>query len=128
VAGRLFPEGRDGGADARTFAAELCAWIEANLGLDYAWPGNFRELEQCARAVLIRGHYRPESGERAYASRARTDDLADRLQACDLSADELLTRYCAKVYAAVGTFDGAARRLGLDRRTVRARVSKHLEG
>jgi transcriptional regulator with AAA-type ATPase domain len=127
VAGRLFPEGREGSADADTFAAELCAWIEANLGLDYAWPGNFRELEQCARAVLIRGRYRPEPGERTPGSGARSDDLAERLRAGDLTADELLTRYCAKVYAAVGTFDGAARRLGLDRRTVRARVTKHLE-
>jgi transcriptional regulator with AAA-type ATPase domain len=117
VADRLLPRDQEGGAESRAFAAELCGWIEANLGLDYAWPGNFRELEQCARAVLIRGRYRPEG-------RAAPDDLSERVRAADLSADELLTRYCALVYDREGTFDGAARRLGLDRRTVRARVAK----
>lgn len=117
VAARMLP----GGAERRAFAADLSAWIEAELGLDYPWPGNFRELEQCARAFLLRGHYRPERATR----RARgLDDLVARLRAGELSADELLDRYCAHVHGAVGTYEGAARRLGLDRRTVKARAQR----
>jgi len=125
VAGRLLARGEADAAESRAFASELCEWIEQNLGLDYAWPGNFRELEQCGRAVLVRGRYRPEPD--AKRGRDGADELADRMRAGEMSADDLLTRYCALVYDAVGTFDGAARRLGLDRRTVRARVAKHRE-
>jgi hypothetical protein len=39
-----------------------------------------------------------------------------------LSADDLLRRYCTLVYFQVGSYEGAAERLGLDRRTVKAKV------
>jgi DNA-binding NtrC family response regulator len=38
---------------------ELVEWIDRNLGVGYRWPGNFRELEQCVRNWMIRGHYQP---------------------------------------------------------------------
>ena len=39
-------------------------WIDSNLGRDYAWPGNFRELEQCVRNVMIRRDYQPATRPR----------------------------------------------------------------
>ena len=39
-----------------------------------------------------------------------------------LTADDLLQRYCALVHAETGSYLETARRLGLDRRTVRAKV------
>ncbi|MFT4649551.1 MAG: hypothetical protein ACI9X4_002791 [Glaciecola sp.] len=116
VANKLLPGDSD--AEAKSFSDELCTWIESCLGLDYAWPGNFRELEQCARSVLVRGQYRPSSA----SSQAQPSGLGGLLTNKQLTADELLTRYCAQIFAEVGTYEGAARRLGLDRRTVRARV------
>ncbi len=101
------------------FAAEAAAWIEHELGLDYAWPGNFRELEQCARAILIRGEYRPERT----SSRGAANETAAAFEAGTLTADELLRRYCRHVYALEGSYEGAARRLDLDRRTVKVKVS-----
>lgn len=118
VADRLLPSANGAGAEAKLFGAELCDWIEANLGMNYPWPGNFRELEQCAKAVFIRGNYSPESQLR----KAETQDLASAIRSNSLTADDLLTRYCAQVFAEVGTYDGAARQLKLDRRTVKARV------
>ncbi|MEZ5978829.1 MAG: sigma 54-interacting transcriptional regulator [Planctomycetota bacterium] len=106
--------------EARALAAEVADWIEAELGLDHTWPGNFRELEQCVRAYLVRGEYRP--GEARGSTGERVGSLADDLRAGRVDANELLDRYCAQVYDEVGTFEGAARRLGLDRRTVRSRV------
>ena len=49
-----------------------------------------------------------------------------RLRALELTAEELLSAYCTLVYAREGSYDGAARRLGLDRRTVRAKVDAQL--
>ena len=39
-----------------------------------------------------------------------------------LTADELLSRYCTLVYAETQSYVETARRLGLDRRTVKSRV------
>ena len=55
----LFTAQRIAGDDAEELAREVEAWIEGNLGRDYAWPGNIRELEQCVRNCLVRGEYHP---------------------------------------------------------------------
>ena len=38
---------------------EVVEWIGRNLEAGYPWPGNFRELEQCVRNLMIRNHYQP---------------------------------------------------------------------
>ncbi len=111
VAGELV-----GGEGAVRLAAEVAAWIDAHLGRDYPWPGNFRELEQCARNVMIRGTYRP--GRPSDAPR----DLAARIEDLAFDADELLSLYATLAYHRTGSYVGAAEKLGLDRRTVRARI------
>jgi transcriptional regulator with AAA-type ATPase domain len=100
-------------------AAEVVAWIDRRLGPAYPWPGNVRELAQCVSNVLIRGEYLPA------ATAPSTDprrSLAEEILAARLTADDLLNRYCALVYAETGSYQETARRLGLDRRTVKARV------
>ena len=54
------------------------------------------------------------------------DELAELLRRGSLSAEELLRRYCTQVYARTGSYEAAARRLGLDRRTVKAKVDPEL--
>ena len=104
------------GADA--LAAEVHDWIVGRLGEDYAWPGNFRELEQCVRNVLIRKEYHPPTGGGATAA----GRLAEELHTGKLTADELVRRYCALVYSQTRNYEETARRLGLDRRTVKSKV------
>ena len=50
---------RVAGAEADELALEVVTWIDQNLEPDYPWPGNYRELEQCVKNVLIRRDYRP---------------------------------------------------------------------
>src|SRR6185437_9279810 len=45
---------RVAGAEAEELAPEVMEWINSNLGPEYSWPGNYRELEQCVKNVLIR--------------------------------------------------------------------------
>ncbi len=110
-----------GDDEAATVAAEAEAWIGSHLGPAYRWPGNVRELEQCVRNVLVRGEYRPPG-----RSSASDDGLAAALRAGHLSADELVARYCTLVYAETRSYQETARRLGLDRRTVKAKVDPEL--
>ena len=111
---------RVAGQEGEELAGEVLAWIERNLGADYAWPGNYRELEQCIKNVLIRRNYRPS---RAAPSNP-TDEFAEAARAGRLSADELLSRYVTMVYSRTRSYEETARRLGLDRRTVKAKIDR----
>jgi hypothetical protein len=108
-----------GEAEADALAQEVEAWIGKHLGRDYAWPGNVRELEQCLRNVMIRGEYRPQELRASAGARAL---LGRDVTAGSLTADELLARYCTLVYAQTGSYLETARRLGIDRRTVKSKV------
>ncbi|MEX2304356.1 MAG: sigma 54-interacting transcriptional regulator [Bryobacterales bacterium] len=116
----LFMTRRVCGAEAEALAAEVEDWVRKNLGLRYEWPGNYRELEQCVRNVVIRREYRPPSRETAPPGEA----LAEAMEQGTITADELLRRYCTMVYAATGSYEETARRLQMDRRTVKSRVDE----
>lgn len=115
IAGKLLDED-----EAETFTRETLAWIERNLGARYAWPGNFRELEQCVRNLVLRGDYRPAGP----LVRGGSEDWNVFIEAGALTAEELLRRYTRIVHAQAGTIEETARRLDLDRRTVKARLGE----
>src|SRR5438094_835060 len=110
-----------GDEEAEALADEVQAWIEEHLGPSYPWPGNVRELEQCVRNVLIRGEYRPPTARDGHPE----EQLAAALRAGALTADQLLARYCALVYAETRSYQETARRLGLDRRPVKSKVDQY---
>ncbi len=110
-----------GEEEAERLALEVDLFIRDHLGERYPWPGNVRELEQCVRSVLVRGRYTPPE----YMGDA-LEDWASVFRDGSLSADELLRRYCTHVYATVGSYEETARRLGIDRRTVKARIDTEL--
>lgn len=110
------------GDEAERCLPEVESWVATHLPRDYAWPGNYRELEQCVRNIVIRRSYRPMEP----ASPSTEDDFTADLRAGRLTADELLARYAALVYRQAGSYEEAARRLGLDRRTVKAKVEAYL--
>lgn len=104
--------------EAEPLAKEVMDWIGKHLDPDYAWPGNVRELEQCVRNILVRKTYQPFA-----APITKPNDLFfDAMRKGALSADELLRGYCTLVYAGTGNYLETARRIGLDRRTVKSRI------
>lgn len=107
-----------GPAEVEALTADVLAW--ASRHPDYTWPGNFRELEQCVRNILIRRDYQPAP----VLARADTSDLASRLASTGWTIDRLLREYITRVHAQTGVFEETARRLDLDRRTVK----KYLAG
>jgi transcriptional regulator with AAA-type ATPase domain len=118
----LFMTKRVSGPEAEALAAEVEDWVRKNLGPGYEWPGNYRELEQCVRNVVIRREYRPPSRE----TMSPGESLAQALEQGALTAEELLRRYCTMVYAQTGSYEETARRLQIDRRTAKSRVDGEL--
>lgn len=101
-------------------ADEVGQFVARRLGREYSWPGNFRELEQCVRNILVRRSYEP--------IQLKPDDpavaLAASIENGRLTAEELLQHYCSIVYARTHNLEETARRLQLDRRTVKAKLQK----
>ncbi len=108
-----------GDDEADSVASEALAALAA-LPRDYSWPGNIRELSQAVRQILVRGSYAPP---RSTATSTWWQDA----NAGTLTSDEVSVAYTRHVYAQVGTYDGAAKALGIDRRTVRARVKSDVD-
>jgi transcriptional regulator with AAA-type ATPase domain len=114
------------GGESEELADEVVHWIEEHLGLDYAWPGNIRELEQCLRNVLIRRSYVPPTAAPRAEPAGPREELLAAIVDGRLTADELVRRYCSLVFAETKSYEATARRLQLDRRTVRAKVDAAL--
>ncbi|MDD9942943.1 MAG: sigma 54-interacting transcriptional regulator [Myxococcales bacterium] len=113
------------GSERARALAEVESLVERELGQRYPWPGNLFELRRCVRSVLVRGTYRPpRPAPRVHAGIVGT--LSRRFADGDFNADGLLDAYCTLMYRQTGSYQEAARRLGLDRRTVKSRVDATL--
>ncbi len=90
----------------------------AALGPTYGWPGNVRELAQLVRRVLVQG------AEAQMASPTPRPDGAwwERVRAGTLPLDDVIAGYVKLVHGREGSVSATARALGVDRRTVRARL------
>ncbi|HKR98292.1 MAG TPA: sigma 54-interacting transcriptional regulator, partial [Candidatus Dormibacteraeota bacterium] len=111
-----------GESEAEQLAAEVVAAIERSPGLHYRWPGNFRELEQCVRSVMLRGVYEPAGAEGSDARQR----IAAGVVTGVFSADDLLRNYCTLLYAQTRNYSQVADKLGIDRRTVKANIDTEL--
>ena len=110
---------RVAGSEGEAVASEALAWIQNELGRDYPWPGNIRELEQCVRNVMIRREYhpatKPDSGHEHQLQAAFREET--------LTLEQLCRIYCTHIYSRVGSYVETARRLKIDRRTVKKYVN-----
>lgn len=100
---------------------EVATKLRRHVPPDYAWPGNVRELEQATRRILMGHDFHPEAAATA------TDDrraLIDGVDTGALTAKSLVSLYCKLLHARHGTYEEVARRVELDRRTVK----KHIVG
>ncbi|UCD82598.1 MAG: sigma 54-interacting transcriptional regulator [Desulfobacterales bacterium] len=107
------------GPEGEAVAGEVQSWIKGKIGGDYPWPGNIRELEQCVRNVMIRREYHPAA---ALISGQHDRQMASLLEGT-LSLEDLCRLYCNRVYNSVGSYVETARRLKIDRRTVKRYVA-----
>jgi transcriptional regulator with PAS, ATPase and Fis domain len=111
---------------ADLLAEEAIAWFEKKLGRHYPWPGNMREFEQAMRNILVRKEYYPASDslEKALPQMGPVREFSEQILRGHLSAEQVLSRYCTLVYWQEGSYEAAARRLQLDRRTLKSRIDE----
>jgi len=121
---KLLVERIAGTLDTALVAAVLEA-IEDGLPPGYPWPGNVRELEQAVRRILLTGRY---AADLAAAAPDEETRLVDQLRSGDLSAGDVLARYCSMLYRRLGTYTEVAKRTGLDPRTARKYVENASSG
>ncbi len=107
------------GEDAEEIYPMIRGAIDRDLGASYDWPGNVRELEQCIRRIMLTQSCAPDTRSGSDASAG----LVGALASGNLTAEELLSRYCALLYDRHGTYVEVAKITGLDRRTVRKYVA-----
>ena len=118
----LFMARRVAGDEGEALAKEVRVWVKKNLGTSYPWPGNYRELEQCVRNILVHRRYEP----RSRAHQGGIGGFRKRIEEGGMTAEELLSAYATWVYHQTGSYQETARRLEIDRRTVKARVDVKL--
>ena len=111
----------DDSADADGLTDQAVHWIEHHLGEDYPWSGNIRELEQCVSGVMIRGCYVATNSKSPEPVLPRWVAMAVK---GNLNADQLLQHYCNWIYLQKGSYEAAAKHLGIDRRTVKAKIER----
>ena len=113
------------GAKAPDLVADVLEALETGLPRGYPWPGNVRELEQAVRRILLTGRYAADNPQ---AAPDEEEALLDKLRAGELTAADLLARYCALLYRRLGTYAEVAKRTGLDPRTSRKYVESGRTG
>ena len=88
----------------------VLASLARDLPANYPWPGNVRELEQAVRRILLTSSYTGDSAVLTLGAKAGDTEV---------DAHTLLTRHCRALFERHGTYEEVARRMKLDRRTVK---------
>ena len=91
--------------------------LQSVLPRDYSWPGNFRELEQAVRNIIVHDEFVP-LGQGGVAE----PDIGETYRSTQVSLSEWNQIYARKAYENTGSYREAARRLGADQRTVKKLV------
>lgn len=101
------------GVKNEELAHKVVKAIIKDLGYDYQWHGNVRELEQCVRRIILQGVYHGEE---------RRENISEMIDAGQVSAQSLLSQYCGFLYSKYGSYEAVGRITKLDRRTVKKYV------
>lgn len=109
------------GQESEPLIAEIREVFHSHLGDHYPWPGNVRELEQAVRRILLTKQY--EGDHVAIAAPDAQARLIAGIEGGSLDAEALLSAYCTLLYQRHGTYEEVARRMQLDRRTVKKYIT-----
>ncbi|MBT5717210.1 MAG: sigma 54-interacting transcriptional regulator [Opitutae bacterium] len=88
--------------------------LQSVLPRNYSWPGNFRELEQAVRNIIVHDEFVPLGH-----ARGTDNDVASIYSKSLVSLSQWNQMYAKKAYENAGSYREAARCLDVDQRTLR---------
>jgi len=90
--------------------------LKQQIPPDYPWPGNVRELEQCLRRILLKQQY---EGDQILLGKSETSAFNEMLVEGNLTAQQLMGKYCKLLYKKLRIYEAVAKQAELDRRTIK---------
>jgi len=106
--------GSDG---AKELSSRVVNKLESVLPSHYSWPGNFRELEQAVRNIIVHDEFVP-----LVNSDRNEEDIEGIYAGSQVTLSEWNQIYARKAYENTGSYREAARRLDADQRTIKKLV------
>ena len=103
--------GSDG---AKELSSRVVNKLQSVLPRNYPWPGNFRELEQAVRNIIVHDEFVPLGH-----ARGTDNDVASIYSKSLVSLSQWNQMYAKKAYENAGSYREAARCLDVDQRTLR---------
>ena len=105
-----------GAEGARELASRVVDTLRKQVPQNYEWPGNFRELEQAVRNVIVRNEYVP-------VLRGKESNTIETVyENTEMSLGQWSSIYARKAFENAGSYREAARRLKIDQRTLKKLV------
>jgi transcriptional regulator with PAS, ATPase and Fis domain len=109
ICAKLF--GKEG---AKEISSRVVDQLQSVLPPNYSWPGNFRELEQAVRNIIVHDEFVPLGH-----ARGTDNDVASIYSKSLVSLSQWNQMYAKKAYENAGSYREAARCLDVDQRTLR---------
>jgi len=100
---------------------ETLQYIKASLPKRYSWPGNFRELEQCVRNIMVHGEYHPHTTRLAEESSVNQSN--DAFSCGTYTLNQLIESYVTQEYNRTPSLSEVGMRLQADPRTIKKYLS-----
>lgn len=98
---------------AGELASKVVETLVAQVPVKYKWPGNFRELEQAVRNVIVRDEY-------SVITKESPEPLIEEIYSdTKVTLAEWNRLYASRAFVNAGSYREAARRLGIDQRTLK---------
>jgi len=106
--------------------AQIEAWLRSREARSYRWPGNVRELQNSLRNMMLGlAPALSRSANPASSSGSTNPDLPGPIAKCEATLEQVEDWYIHRVLHHEGkNYSRSARRLGIDRSTVKRRTGK----